>query len=478
VVYDVEIVVPGDRVNFTFNRDWLHVFEFWAVDNDGNIEDINERTIKVDNFPPYSWMTLEQLGDSFAYGCAGGVCEPGQISTGPSVIDSYSEFIIWAEDTGIFPVGAYTVHFRIEGPPGSKYYLFGSYFPADGTWHTGYTGIDVPVGLQIRDESGYIMDGKYMIEFYAADALGNTEPTIYTYWFLTDTHHPFTKIYFTGPSYTDGTTEWITTSTSVHLGGSDDVSGVKCIKYRIDDGVDNSYSGAFSINTPGEHTIYYNSIDWFNHIEPEKKMVVLVDDTSPTTELKLDGNTFSPTGPTWISSSTSIILDSKDTGCGLKSTYYRVNRGTWVPYQGPFHLDKGIFTVEFYAEDNLGNSEVCTAKTVGVDTQAPSITLTNPRTNHLYISGREILPLPRAGMVDAIILGQTQIDVTVNDTGCGVDTIKLYIDEKLYHKSHYTTSFSYLCNKRSVGIHTIHIEALDILGHISNEQVKVWILNI
>jgi hypothetical protein len=179
-----------------------------------------------------------------------------------------------------------------------------------------------------------------------------------------------------------------------------------------------------------------------------------------------------------MSSSTSLQLHSEDDGCGLKSSYYRVYLGDWIPYTDPFILEDGMYTIEFYAEDNLGNNEVPTINTVGIDTQAPVITINKPRTNHLYISGREILTLPLKGNADAIILGQTKIDVQVTDRGCGVDTIHLYIDGELRHKSFDGGALSFNWNKRSIGIHTCEIWTQDMLGNSYSEQFKIWMLNI
>jgi hypothetical protein len=361
------------------------------------------------------------------------------------------------------------IHYRIDGVPGQMFYGLGQvYYPTDGAWHTGAAGSDTPISFQIRDPQGFIKAGKYIVEFYAEDCLGNIEPIIHRHIYYPDTDSPLTTLLFSGPHYED----WITDDTKITLKSSDGDSGTLISKYQIDDGPLNTYTGPFTIPTEGTHTIKYYSVDNVNNKGPEQVTTITVDSTAPTAGLVFEGDAYESAMATWITSDTLLQLPASDIGCGLKAIYYRLDGGEWTEYTDAFTLTQGEL-IEFYAEDNLGNTMTTQKQAIGVDTEAPSITYIAPEGNHLYIAGREILSL----RTESIIIGSLRIEAAATDA-CGIDRIELYIDGEQRYSEHDGSQLQWLWDERSLFEHTITIKAYDHLGRVSTKETTVKIFNL
>jgi hypothetical protein len=453
--YIVEAVNPGSVLN--------------------EIGDLNTNVLKEiiteDDTPPITWIDIKQ----------------GYYN---SYITSYTRFSIWANDgpwynTSGHPhewipkesaIGNYTIYFRMIGPKNAQFYWNGNYYDCDGTWYTGLHS--KPVAWQLRDGTGQILPGRYNVQYWAEDDLGNTEATIHTEWFLADVTEPHTQLLFTEPYYDNNGQDYISADTSIILDANDGIgSGIKLIKYWIDNDAKRTYTEPFNIGAEGDHTIHYYSHDYVNHIEDEHTVRVFVDNTAPSTTLKFFGDTHKNGETVWLPPSTSLQLSSSDSGCGLKTIYYCLNDDTWMTYNESFTLNEGTYTLDFYAEDHLGNTEVYTKNRIGVDSQAPEITFNKPETNQLYIGGRKVLTVPLGGNVNTVILGPVDIQTVVNDIGCGIQSINLFIDgEKRY--TSYGDTLDWEWNKRTIGVHSVEIVAQDKLGHINNNQLKIWVFNL
>jgi hypothetical protein len=349
------------------------------------------------------------------------------------------------------------------------FYWNGQYYAADGSWRQGAKGFDTPVAFQIRDQTGYIKAGKYVIEFYAEDCLGNVESTIHRKTYYPDTTAPTTTLLFSGPHYEDQD-EWISTDTQIRFETSDAGSGAIVTKYQIDNGQIQTYTGPFTIPTEGQHTILYYSIDKVNNHGHEIIKTVIVDSTAPQANLIFDGDTYDGTATTWITPHTQIQLPATDTGCGLKAIYYRIDNGEWTEYTDSFTLTTGTF-IEFYAEDNLGNTLSIQQFTYGVDNEAPSITYVAPQGNHLYIAGREILAL----RTESVIIGSLRVEATATDAS-GVEKIEFYIDGVLRYMEP-SNSLQWLWDEKSLFTHTLTIKAYDNLGRVATKETNVKIFN-
>jgi len=357
------------------------------------------------------------------------------------------------------------------------FYWNGQYIAADGSWKKGGTGFDEPVAFQIRDSTGYIKSGKYVVEYYADDCLGNVEPVIHRHTYYPDKTAPTTTLLFSGPLYHDGY-DWISEDTTINLVSDDHQgSGVLVIKYQIDNGPEKTYTGPFTISGDGVHTITYYAKDMVNLAEDAQTATVMVDSGGPDASVSFTGDTYTTSSVTWITQDTTLGVTGNDDGVGLETLYYRSNSGTWQTYQGSFTLSEGSHMVECYGIDKLGNSGPIGQVAVGMDTSAPSVTYQSPKSSHLYIAGREIMVLPSGMDVDAVSIGPTTIHATASDSGVGIDRVELYIDGELRHTSH-SGSLEFVWNQRTFLRHKIEVITVDFFGYSSSKTLSLWVFNL
>ncbi|UCD92910.1 MAG: hypothetical protein JSV43_03050 [Methanobacteriota archaeon] len=147
---------------------------------------------------------------------------------------------------------------------------------------------------------------------------------------------------------------YVKSSTSLELIATDySGTGFKNVFYRIDSTPWQDYllTGPFSIIGEGSHTISFYSVDNISGTEPENTMTIYVDELPPTTSLVYDGPD--------VTSTTEFTLSAEDDGCGVATTWYSIDNGTFADYagSGPFTLDVGPHRIEYYSIDNLDNAE-------------------------------------------------------------------------------------------------------------------------
>jgi hypothetical protein len=423
---------------------------------------VYNQTHYVDLEPPMSWITLELDHDG-------------------NMITPYTEFTIWQEDFACGqPLGSQCckIHYRIMGPKGQMYYtLDQKYVEVSDTWHMGDAGLDTPISFQIRDATGHIKAGKYIVEFYAEDCLGNVEQTVHRHFYFPDTKAPTTTLLFTGPTFSDDGYDWISSSTKITLASIDVDSGVNSIYYRIDDGTERIYTAPFTLSGDGLHTIEYYARDMVGQAEDVQTRVVMLDSSGPDTGVSFSGDTYETSTVTWITDGTTVSIASDDVGCGLDEVYYRLDGGSWQSYRDSFALVEGSYLLECYGVDRLGNSGSVQSLAMGVDSSAPSVTYESPQASHLYIAGREIMVLPRSMDVDAVIIGPTSISARASDNGVGVQKMELYIDGELRYSS-MGNNLDFVWNQRTFLQHTLEIVTVDFFGYRSSKTLDLWIFNL
>jgi len=175
-----------------------------------------------------------------------------------------------------------------------------------------------------------------------------------------DTTPPVTAIAFGEPKHQVGSTTYVSGSTTFKLSASDDASGVKETRYRIDGGPWTTYSAGFPLPTlpDGEHTISYYSIDNAGNNETEKTLTIILDKTPPT---------ISDASPTGTIGSTSVTFTVKveDSGSGVKEVKLTVDGASQglmsqsgSTYTKTLSLSEGSHTWVVEAVDNVGNTAI------------------------------------------------------------------------------------------------------------------------
>jgi hypothetical protein len=211
-----------------------------------------------------------------------------------------------------------------------------------------------------------------------ASAAGLTPGTA-TVTVIADTTPPETTIRVGSPKHVVGATIYVSSSTSFSLSATDDLSGVKETKYRIDGKEWKNYVEEFNLSgySDGAHEIEYYSVDNAGNNEAKKILEVFLDDTPPSV------GEASPTGSLVQKQKlVSFTVSVEDSGSGIKEVKLVINgvsQGLMTKsddkYVKTISLDEGDYSWSIEAIDNLGNSNTEEYYlTLIVDEAPPTIT--------------------------------------------------------------------------------------------------------
>jgi len=161
---------------------------------------------------------------------------------------------------------------------------------------------------------------------------------------------------------------WYTASVPVTITGSDDLSGVASIHYRIDGGEWRLYVGPFSIAGDGAHALEYYAVDSAGLQEPIHSQMIPIDVTPPTVSAAVTG----PWSAGWYTDSVDVRFTASDDLSGLAAILFRVDGGPWQTYKMPFIIDsQGPHTLDFAAVDAAGNLGATQSFLFQIDSLAP-----------------------------------------------------------------------------------------------------------
>lgn len=164
---------------------------------------------------------------------------------------------------------------------------------------------------------------------------------------------------------------WENHDVTVNFSVADNASGKKETKYILD-GADEQTGNSITINTNGEHTLEYWSIDLAGNQENHKTLIVKIDKNAPVTTDDYNNQV--------AEGNITVILTPNDDISGLKTTKYKINNASAVEGTSIFIVGVGDFNISYWSEDNAGNIEQ--AKNIVVKLMgAPSIVIVSPIDN-------------------------------------------------------------------------------------------------
>ncbi len=284
-----------------------HFLEWFSEDNAGNVEATRNTTLRVDDTPP---STSLSIGDP-------------KYLVAATFVTSRTPLSLEATDGGVTPVGFARVEYRLD----------------DGTWTT-YATPFTAAG-----------EGAHSLEFRATDLLLNSEP-FKQETFVVDDTPPATIADVGTPRYASDRT-YLTSATPIVLTSADGGAipvGVASLEYRVDGGTWTAYAAPFTVTgTDGPRTIEYRGVDRLGNREAVLTLVVVLDETPPSTDIAPGAGPSTP--------ETRFSLTATDAGCGVARTEYRVDGGPWIPYAAPFAIPVGEHVIGYRSVDYLGNRE-------------------------------------------------------------------------------------------------------------------------
>lgn len=175
---------------------------------------------------------------------------------------------------------------------------------------------------------------------------------------------------------------WATSDALVSLAATDTQSGVKEIRYSLDNGPETVVTGAaatYLVTIEGCHTVGYYAVDNAGNAEPARAMTVCVDKTAPAITATLRGTMGLPG---WYRSNVTFTCSAADAVSGVKQISYSVDNGTPVTVaRGSFTgtlATAGVHTVTCSAADKAGNNSSPAASSFTIDKTAPKVLSTVP----------------------------------------------------------------------------------------------------
>jgi len=209
-------------------------------------------------------------------------------------------------------------------------------------------------------------DGIYNVEYQSWDVAGNMEP-MHTVTVSIDSLPPTTAHLLSSPPGPGG---WYSTTVTVTLTISDDISGPAAIFYQVDGGdwLSDTQNVEVVFGNDGQHLLQYYGQDVAGNVEAIHEVAVPIDMLPPSTAYFLEGREGLEG---WFISPVTVTLVPSDTVSGIAATYYRVDGGPWQSGTHFVVADDGIHTLEFYSVDGLGNVEQGYPVELKIDTQPP-----------------------------------------------------------------------------------------------------------
>jgi len=202
----------------------------------------------------------------------------------------------------------------------------------------------------------------YLIQYYAVDNVSNIE-NIRKYKFIIDKSKPVTELTVLGDKHENVLSQ----RSKIELNAKDEISGLKHIKIRIDNGNYSIYKGPLraSYLKQGEHKLYYFAIDNVGNTEDERVYTFFVDKTPPILIEEVMGNSFMNNGKEYSSGRSKLKLTAVDNKAGIQAIYYSMNNDDYLEYKKPFYLSitSGSLNIKSYAIDNVNNKSEASSNT-------------------------------------------------------------------------------------------------------------------
>jgi hypothetical protein len=404
----------------TVSGQGTHTVTYWSVDNAGNTEAVKSAQIKLDNVKPStsiavspaapngsgSWYVTTPSFTLSASDATSGVASTlYRIGSGAtqtysgavSIPDGQHTVTYWSVDSaGNTESATTTPTMKVDTVKPSTTIAITPASP-DGSngWRVSATsftlsGSDATSGVATtlyKIDSGAtqtysgsavsIPQGSHTVTYWSVDTAGNTESATTSPVIKVDTVKPSTTL-TTSPVAPDGSNNWFKqSSVTFTLAATDGTSGVANSYYTIDGGGQQTYSGTVTVNTQGDHTVTYWSVDTAGNTEATATTHIKLDNVRPATTL-----TTSPATPdgsnNWFQrSSVSFTLGATDASSGTATTLYTVDGGAQQTYSGTVTVSgQGDHTVTYWSVDTAGNVETTNTTHIKLDNVKPTATLT------------------------------------------------------------------------------------------------------
>ena len=438
---------------FVVTPEGYNSVSYWSVDMQGNAENTQTATLKIDKTPPASssdadgaWhrsaVNLNLTTTDLLSGTTLGSCTFYRVNAG--VLTTYGgSFDLGTEGDNTIEYFGRDIAGNVEATKTATVRIdhtppITSTDATSGATTASLTATDALSGVGI---TYYSLDGSspettytgpfatpehtfYQLKFYSKDAVGNAEP-VQTIGLNVDTTPPTTT--------SDIDSAWHPAPFAVTLNAVDSQSGIANTFYQLNGGEVMTYAGPFDVTASGATTVTYWSVDDFSNVETPTVQTLWVDPTAPVSSCNADSS--------WHNTTQTITITAGDAVSGLAHTYYRVNGGATTTYTtGAPVSANGTNTLEYWSVDVAGNVEATESALVKIDRTPP---VTNSNIDGVWKKGNFSVTLPSGDF------GMSGVAYTYYRINAGVVTT-------------YTGTFTVYSN----GTTQIHYWSVDVAGNV------------
>ncbi len=250
------------------------------------------------------------------------------------------KFVIEAKDEGS---GVKNIYFSVNGGPFAQY----------------------------SDPIALTKEGKNSIIYRVVDYVGNVSPDK-TYSVVMDFTPPEV---FLNPSqnfYVRGDKLFASSNYTYSFSAVDNLSGVKAIYYKVDDGDYSEVKDVVKLEAKGSHTISFKAEDNVGNESKEKSVSVVVDGDAPVVEIVPSVKPFEKDGVKFFGAGVSFSVSAKDSGSGVAKILVAVDSDEFSVYTTPVYLPAGKHKVRAKAVDNVGNESEEVVYEAVIDVDSPT----------------------------------------------------------------------------------------------------------
>lgn len=231
-----------------------------------------------------------------------------------------------------------------------------------------------------------------------------------------DSKAPRTKIKDLNKGYAKDDKIYIPGDISLDFTVYDAMSGNKITYYSIDGGPYKEFTGPMQLNEEKTFEVRYYSVDNVGNAEKTRLKKIVIDKTKPQSSIRIEGDR----AENVVSGRSSIIVETKEKGAGIKQVFYRINDQKAKPYKYPIKtswFSEGDHSISFYAVDNLGNKEDWKQFDFFVD-KTPPVIVEEIMGNTFMANGVEYSS------------GRSKFKITTMDNKAGVKSVHYKIGDK------------------------------------------------
>lgn len=402
--------------------------KFYSVDHVGNIEQTKHKQFTIDHTAPsVSWKMQGDVS--------------GQIVSARSKI----ELIAMDKDAGVQKI----------------------VYQLNGSDETTYTQ---PISLS------KINSGNHEFKFWAVDHVGNrsdlnnsasgtVETGATAFSFIIDYDPPEAHATIINDSY-QGEQLFVSERSRCQLDAKDNQLVVNRIMFGSSKmEINQPFSEPFSFHPDkANEVIYFQAYDMVENRSKVGQISVVMDKEAPYTGISYQGPQFFTKDTLFINQSTEIKLFTEDSGSGIQSCHYRVNKADFKE-GGSLKLQKeGWYALDFYSTDNVNNKESIKTSELCVDNTGPEIFInfSIKPTRQETIENESINIYPPF----------VKLYIGATDKHCGTKSIFYSIDggKKKNYSSNGSPANMELFKQEKV--YRVEVEAKDKLGNTSIKSLN------